>query len=211
MILKFPSCALGSSWVAEVRLPLALIPETLRGLGHCDLCLPITPLLLVAATEPPILTPNQHTHLWELPYPNPCSSDEAAHFLVMGWTQGLSGQSDSLPGEYEFWVKTNTQSHLTAAPHKTDPQGPCCNRGSLLPGLSCFFKATATPISIIQKNKYLLNWARQSVTCNLRVLTHLLFRSKLMDEWKKEKESRRKKEVASGPQPQLTAPVLILF
>lgn len=128
-ILKFPSCALGSSWAAEVLLSLAFIPETLWSLGHYDICLPITPLLLVAATKAPTLTPHQHTHLWELPHPNPCSSDEAIHPLVMGWTQDLGGQSESLPGEYEFWVKTNTQSHLTAEPHKTDPQGPCCNQG----------------------------------------------------------------------------------
>ena len=69
----------------------------------------------------------------------------------MGWTQDLSEQSESLPGEYEFWVKTNTQSHLTATSHKTDLQGPCCNQGNLLPELSCSFKAIATPISIIQK------------------------------------------------------------
>ena len=61
--LTFPSCALGSSWVAEVLLSLAFIPETLWSLGHYDICLPITPLLLVAATKPPTLTcPPTNTH-----------------------------------------------------------------------------------------------------------------------------------------------------
>ena len=129
---------------------------------------------------------------------------------LWGEHRTLVGNQNLFLGNTNFELRQIPRVISQQHPIKQIPKGPC-NRGSLLPGLSCSFKATATPISIIQKNKYLLNWARPSVTCNLRVLTHLLFRPKLMDEWKKEKESRRKKEVASGPLPQLTAPVLILF
>ena len=142
--------------MAEVWLPLALIPETLRGLGHCDICLPITPLLLVAATEPPTLTPT-NTHTFG-------SCPTQIHALLMkllilslwGEHRTLVGNQNLFLGNTNFELRQIPRVISQQHPIKQIPKGPC-NRGSLLPGLSCSFKATATPISIIQKNKYLLN------------------------------------------------------
>lgn len=61
-LLKFPSCALGALWWHLMLLSLAVIPERLWSLGHHDMCLRITPPLLVAATRPYSYHP-PHTHI----------------------------------------------------------------------------------------------------------------------------------------------------
>ena len=64
-LLTFPSCALGALWWHLMLLSLAVIPERLWSLGHHDICLLVTPPLLVAATRPHSYPPpNIHTYFW---------------------------------------------------------------------------------------------------------------------------------------------------
>lgn len=77
-LLKFPSCALGALWWHLMVPSLAVIPERLWSLGHHDICLHITPPLLVAATRPYSYPPhNIHTYFWGAALP---------HSMVFWWS-----------------------------------------------------------------------------------------------------------------------------
>ena len=138
-ILKFPSCALGSSRVAEVLLSLAFIPETLWSLGHYDICLPITPLLLVAATKPPTLTPPPNTHTFGS-CPTQIQALLMKLFILWLWGEHRTsvGNQNLFLGNMNFELRQIPRVISQQHPIKQIPKGPAvtkvaCSLDSVVP------------------------------------------------------------------------------